>query len=98
MWNGVISLRGGASENCTSNLSRHCRPPNRSLRRCALGWKPRPGTASSASVETLTKKGKLVAYEAKVLTMGKTSEVRSARTGKLWTTRNNARWKLIPHI
>lgn len=46
------------------------------------GLQDKAGKGKLVKVETLTKKGKLVAYEAKVLTNGQTSEVQVGPDGK----------------
>ena len=46
------------------------------------GLQAKAGNGKLVKVETLTKKGKLVAYEAKVLTNGKKSEVQVGSNGK----------------
>ena len=46
------------------------------------GLQDKAGKGKLVKVETLTKKDKLVAYEAKVLTNGKTSEVQVGPDGK----------------
>lgn len=46
------------------------------------GLQGKAGTGKLVKVETLTKDGKLVAYEAKVLTNGKQSEVQVGPDGK----------------
>ena len=46
------------------------------------GLQAKAGNGKIIKVETLTKKGKLVAYEAKVLTSGKKSEVQVSPEGK----------------
>jgi hypothetical protein len=46
------------------------------------GLKAKAGNGKLVKVETLTKKGKLVAYEAQVLTNGKKSEVQVGPEGK----------------
>lgn len=46
------------------------------------GLQAKAGTGKIVKVETLNKKGKLVAYEAKVLTNGKKSEVQVSPDGK----------------
>jgi hypothetical protein len=46
------------------------------------GLQAKAGNGKLVKVETLTKKGKLVAYEAQVLTNGKKSEVQVGPDGK----------------
>jgi hypothetical protein len=46
------------------------------------GLEAKAGNGRLVKVETLTKKGKLVAYEAQVLTKGKKSEVQVGPDGK----------------
>ena len=46
------------------------------------GLQAKAGNSKLVKVETLTKKGKLVAYEARVLTNGKKSEVQVGPDGK----------------
>jgi len=46
------------------------------------GLQDKAGKGKLVKVETLTKKDKLVGYEAKVLTNGKTSEVQVGTDGK----------------
>ena len=58
-------------------------PPTESLSPTVrTGLEDKAGNGKLVKVETLTKKDKLVAYEAKVLTNGKTSEVQVGPDGK----------------
>jgi hypothetical protein len=61
---------------------------------CAIS-EPLLGNAKSSKVESLTKHGKLVAYEAKVLSEGKKSEVQVGRMANHRIKRNEGTWKSI---